>query len=248
MFSLFIISFFRKLDDVTLSELALQLSSMLTFWINTYCIINVINEILTLFCVELKVSETKNWSLIFKIMRKTSSLRRFWEWLCSLSRFFFSQADAKIVNSYFTSAHFDIKSIASPSKISLTFSSITFFIFVSASSYHGTSISPSAFSSRASFTWAAISTSASLDGKVERCGSFWRRWQRSCLRMRWKPLGMGIWMVGGRSEGRAWDSSGWSAFWLGRRRYGAIRTFWGRERGWMWCSRCRLLGGWGGSH
>lgn len=248
MFFLFIISFFRRLDDVTSSELTLQLSNMLAFWMSIYCIINVINEILMLFCVELKVSETKNWSLIFKIMRETSLMRRFWEWLCSLSWFFFPQTDAEIANSYFTSAHFDIKSTASPSKVSFTPSLITFFIFALASSYHNTSTSLSAFSSRISSTWAAISTSTFLDGKVERCGSFWRRWRGLCLRMRWELLGMKVWVMGERSGDKMWDSSEWSAFWLGRRRYGAIRTFWGRERGWMSCSRCRLLGGWGGSH
>ncbi len=248
MFFLFIISVFRRLDDVTSSELALQLSSTLAFWMSTYCIVNVINEVFALFCVELRVSETKNWPSIFEVVRKTSSVRRFWGWLCSLSRFFFSQADAEIVNSYFTSAHFDIKSTASPSKVSLTPSPTTSFIFVLASSYHDTSISFSAFSSRASFIWAAISAPASLGGKVERCGSFWRRWRGSCLKMRWELLGMGVWVVGERSGGKVWDSSGWLAFWLGRRRYGAIRTFWGRGRGRMWCSRCRLLDGWGRSH
>jgi hypothetical protein len=152
MFSLSTIPFFRRLDDVTSSELALRLSSTLAFWISTYCIVNVINGVFALFCVGLGVSEAKDWPPIFGAVGEASSVRRFWGWLCPLSWSFFPQAGAEIANSYPTPAHFGIKSTAPPSKVSPTPSPITSSISAPAPSYHGTPTSPSASSSRASST------------------------------------------------------------------------------------------------
>lgn len=82
------IPFFRRLDDVTSPELALRLSSTLGFWVNTYCIVNVINGVFALFCVGLGVSEAKDWPPIFGAVGVAFSVRRFWGWLCFLSRSF----------------------------------------------------------------------------------------------------------------------------------------------------------------
>lgn len=81
MFSPSTIPFFRRFSDVTSSELALRLSSTLTFWINTYCIINVINGVLALFCVGLGLSEAKDWPPIFGAVGEAFSVRKFWGWV-----------------------------------------------------------------------------------------------------------------------------------------------------------------------
>lgn len=174
MFSPSTIPFFRRFSDVTSSELTLRLSSTLAFWINTYCIINVINGILALFCVGLGLSEAKDWPPIFGAVGEAFSVRRFWGWVYHyvLSHgSSFPCAAAEIANSYPSPARFGIKSTAPPSRVSPALSPRTSSISGPTPSCHATPTSPSPSSSRASSTSAATSPPASPRGKAERCNS-----------------------------------------------------------------------------